>query len=61
MELHLKHLSTFLQVTLKNLCHSYEDFVSSPWNLGQDVVYVLLECKSVQSESSKKEEDAMSI
>lgn len=52
---------TFLKVALKNVYHSYEDFVSSPLNLGQGVVYVLLECKSVQSESGKKEEDAISM
>lgn len=51
--------STFLMAAFRNIHHSYEDFVSSLLNLGQDVVYVSLECKSVQSESSKKE-DAIS-
>lgn len=51
---------TFLKVALKNVYHTHEDFVSSPLNLGQDVVYVSLECKFVQSESSKKE-DAISM
>ena len=52
---------TFLMGALRNVYHSYEDFVSSLLNLGQDVAYVSLECKSVQSESSKKEEDAISM
>lgn len=45
---------TFIMVPLKNIYHSYEDFVSSQLNLGQDVVYVSLEYKSVQSESREK-------
>lgn len=45
---------TFIMVSLKNIYHSYEDFVSSLLNLGQDVVYVSLEYKSVQSESREK-------
>lgn len=53
--------SAFLTAAFRNIHHSYEDFVSSLLNLGQDVVYVSLECKSVQSESSKKEEDAISM
>lgn len=52
---------TFLMAAFGNMYHSYEDFVSSLLNLGQDVVYVSLECKSVQSESSKKEEDVISM
>lgn len=51
---------TFLKVPLRNVYFSYEDFVSSPLNLGQDVVYGLLGCKSAQSESTKKE-DAISM
>lgn len=46
---------------IRNVYGAYEDFVSSLLNLGQDVVYVSLECKSVPSESSKKEEDAISM
>lgn len=45
---------TLITVPLKNIYHSYEDFVSSPLNLGQDVVYVSPGYKSVQSESSEK-------
>lgn len=52
---------TFLKVALRSVYDSYEDFVSSLLNLGQGVVYVSLEYKSVQSESSKKEEDAISM
>lgn len=45
---------TLITVPLKNIYHSYEDFVSSPLNLGQDVVYVSPGYKSVQSESREK-------